>query len=48
VLIAGLAIPIALVNPGLAAVIPAAVVINQIGVYKDFKRAGKMLQKQGI
>ncbi len=47
-LIAGLAIPIALVNPGLAAVIPAAVVINQIGVYKDFKRAGKMLQKQGI
>jgi len=47
-LISAAAIPVALVNPALAAVVPALVVINQIGVYKDLKRAGLMLQEQGI
>jgi hypothetical protein len=47
-LISAAAIPIALVTPALAAVIPALVVINQVGVYKDLKRAGVMLQEQGI
>ncbi len=47
-LISATAIPIFLVNPALAGVVPALVVINQIGVYKDLKRAGVMLQEQGI
>ena len=47
-LISATAIPIFLVNPALAGVVPALVVINQIGVYKDLKRAGLMLQEQGI
>lgn len=47
-LISAAAVPIALVNPALAGIIPALVVINQIGVYKDLKRAGTMLQEQGI
>lgn len=47
-LISAVAIPVVLVNPALAAVIPALVVVNQIGVYKDLKRAGVMLQEQGI